>query len=788
MKWLNGYKIRLVLVGFVIAALLTQPAIGSDSEGVPPIADAGSSRYAAQDTVMLDGTGSYDPDNSGTLSYDWRQISGPQLQFVGRREVANKAIPIISGFVQTSEIQECEFELVVSDGELTSLPDTVKVIIVPDFGADTLRHQNPPFDRNKPTVIYFGGGNCITGGGSFGGKAWFEKVNIISFPNYGPDPKAVVPRTYYKYGDMIIVYLSAEAPNYNQPIQSSGYSTGGQPAIDVGIRLNLNYTDIRYAVNCVTFFDSTPYCRDYSESITAFLGSSVDGEQCWAVAYVCTTERPGWAANPPHYEANYPPFYENVLNVWLTTSGSWWAGRHAFAQSWYEASPTVSDMNNFNHGVVAGAYWSVIGPGKNIQLAFTPGVETYKFTWYGDASSGYMDFYDEGIYPGRLPEPVTLVGPADGAVVDANGAVFSCEESENTVGYQLLFGPDPERVMDYYIISDTLSPPSEVIIASPFEQTWWTVKVYDQYGSTIYADPIRVNFENSATHLIENITIGKRYGSFWHAIDYARNGHEIVVSPGVYQGKINFKGKNLTLRSTDPNDPAVVAATILTGDGNNNLVTFSNSEDASCVLAGFTITNANNGIYCFGSSPTITNCSIVGNVSAGIKLYMGSNPTVSNCIIAGNGGSGLAMFKFTSGRNILVNSPTIVNCTIVGNSEIGISEGTPTVINSIIHSNGVQIAGSSAAVQYSNVQGGWTGEGNIDADPLFADPDNGDYHLKSQAGRWEPSSQAWLIDDVTSPGIDAGDPGTPIGLEPLPNGSIINMGAYGGTSKASKSP
>lgn len=34
-------------------------------------------------------------------------------------------------------------------------------------------------------------------------------------------------------------------------------------------------------------------------------------------------------------------------------------------------------MNQFNNGVIAGAYWSVIGPGKNLQLASTPDVETY---------------------------------------------------------------------------------------------------------------------------------------------------------------------------------------------------------------------------------------------------------------------------------------------------------------------------------------------------------------------------------------------------------------------------
>jgi len=59
--------------------------------------------------------------------------------------------------------------------------------------------------------------------------------------------------------------------------------------------------------------------------------------------------------------------------------------------------------------------------------------------------------------------------------------------------------------------------------------------------------------------------------------------------------------------------------------------------------------------------------------------------------------------------------------------------------------------------------------------------------LKSQAGRWDLAGQSWSADDVTSPCIDAGAPDTPIGLEPLPNGGIVNMGVYGATSQASKS-
>ena len=489
-------KTARMLTILVLALGLAVEIANTATINQAPIANAGSSRYAAQDPVQLDGTGSFDPDNSGTLSYEWRQISGLPVIIID----ANTATPTIggsmqpgigrdkslkiSGFTQTGEIQECEFELVVSDGELTSLPDNVKVIIVPDFGADTLTQENPPFDPDKPTIIYFGGGNCITGGGYWGSTTWVERANVISFPNYGPDPNyspGIVdsPRTYYRCGDIIIVYLSSVAPDYKQPIQTSGWSTGGQPAIDVGIHLNLTYADARYAVNRVTLLDARA-CRDFSDSIIQFLDSSVDGEQCWVDNYRANTCGP--------YPC-WPSFYPNVLRVGSELS-------HAGVPTWYKDSLTDSDMNQFNHGVIAGAYWSVIGPGKNLQLASTPDTLTYTFQWYGSSSSGYMDFYDQSNHSGRLPEPVTLVGPEDSAFVDANGVVLSCEVSENAIGYQLLFGYEPYRVMDYVIVSDTPEPPSEVITTFPFEQTFWTVRVYDEYGSTIYANPICIYPEN----------------------------------------------------------------------------------------------------------------------------------------------------------------------------------------------------------------------------------------------------------------------------------------------------
>jgi hypothetical protein len=136
-----------------------------------------------------------------------------------------------------------------------------------------------------------------------------------------------------------------------------------------------------------------------------------------------------------------------------------------------------------------------------------------------------------------------------------------------------------------------------------------------------------------------------------------------------------------------------------------------------------------------------------------------------------------------------------------------------TVLNSILWGNWpkeIQTEGDDLPIiRYCVVADGWPGLGNLKTDPLFAGlgrwvdcsnpavvvaPDDpsatwvmGDYHLQSQAGRWNPTMCTWLQDDLTSPCIDAGDPRSWAGEEPFPNGGIVNMGAYGGTVHACKS-
>jgi len=221
------------------------------------------------------------------------------------------------------------------------------------------------------------------------------------------------------------------------------------------------------------------------------------------------------------------------------------------------------------------------------------------------------------------------------------------------------------------------------------------------------------------------------------------------------------------------------------------------------------------------SDPTLIGCSFVANTArlGGGMRNSDSSPTLTNCLIVENVAhcpSGYTLYNWSpiSGRGGGIYSyksiEVLINCTISGNraaeSTGGICncDGAVVMTNCILRGNDLQQISGDAIVSYSNVQGGWPGEGNLDVDPLFVRPDRleadvvlvsiyndllieGDYHLKSQSGRWDPVKEKWVIDSVSSPCIDSGDPENPCGFEPLPNGGIINMGAYGGTAEASMS-
>jgi hypothetical protein len=234
---------------------------------------------------------------------------------------------------------------------------------------------------------------------------------------------------------------------------------------------------------------------------------------------------------------------------------------------------------------------------------------------------------------------------------------------------------------------------------------------------------------------------------------------------------------------------------------------------ANCVISENSTGVIGGAVFCEQGSVTMTDCIVsrnsAGTWGGGIECYLNASLNMIRCEVIRNTSQRQGGGVECTDRS----SMTLTNCQIIRNSAAAWGGGlscdttaSATVINSILWENtastGYEISlanGSTFGITYCNVAGGRTGisveggstlnwgVGNIDADPYFADPDNDKYYLKSEAGRWDPNSQSWVQDAVTSPCIDAGDPNSDWRPELWPHGMRANMGAYGGTALASKS-
>ncbi|WP_292462608.1 disaggregatase related repeat-containing protein [Methanolobus sp.] len=172
----------------------------------------------------------------------------------------------------------------------------------------------------------------------------------------------------------------------------------------------------------------------------------------------------------------------------------------------------------------------------------------------------------------------------------------------------------------------------------------------------------------------------------------------------------------------------------------------------------------------------------------GIWLDGWSNVIIENNVVDGSMGDGIAY-----GQRF-ANTQSATYTTIVRNNIVTNTVDSPVLtndgygINNRLGSNYKFVLENNLV--WNNVKGNYGNVGShgtdINVDPLFADPSNQDYSLKSAAGRWTGNS--WVFDTVTSPAIDAGSPKSDYSQEPAPNGNRINIGRYGNTAEASRSP
>jgi len=190
------------------------------------------------------------------------------------------------------------------------------------------------------------------------------------------------------------------------------------------------------------------------------------------------------------------------------------------------------------------------------------------------------------------------------------------------------------------------------------------------------------------------------------------------------------------------------------------------TSDPNLVHCTFSLNRAeqNGGGIAGGGTGTMSFCLFSKNVAAyGGGLHNDSSSvTIRHCTFCANTADSGGGIYYDGGIS------EVRNCTLIDNTADNgkalacvISTDEPNdllVINSILWDGGDEVWHDDKvvfSVTYCDVQGGWSGGavgvGNIDVDPCFVDAANGDYHLKSQAGRWD--SQTYRSADFQGDGI-----------------------------------
>ena len=247
--------------------------------------------------------------------------------------------------------------------------------------------------------------------------------------------------------------------------------------------------------------------------------------------------------------------------------------------------------------------------------------------------------------------------------------------------------------------------------------------------------------------------VPENYETVQDAVNASSNGDTVLVEPGIHVGPVEFNGRSVVVgsRFLTTGNQDFIASTIIDCEGNDrSVVVFRRRENENSGLTGLTLQNASTGygggIYCNAARPRLSYLLIRNNEAersgGGIYCTQGSNPTLDHVTLVGN-------YAGTGGG---IHCPDTTS--------------TPIIVNSIIRGNEPPALPNWLDIIFSNVENGFDGEGNIDADPIFVDPDNLDFRIG-----WESFPEQ---DETCSPCIDTGDPRSP----PDPDGSRTDMGAF----------
>jgi hypothetical protein len=222
------------------------------------------------------------------------------------------------------------------------------------------------------------------------------------------------------------------------------------------------------------------------------------------------------------------------------------------------------------------------------------------------------------------------------------------------------------------------------------------------------------------------------------------------------------------------------------GEGGGGIYNDGNGEDSRPTLIGCTFSGnwaeyGGGAMYNTLTNVTVVNCTFSRNwtnVGGGIENQSG-NLTLTNCAFSGNYAT-----WWGGGLHSVRSNLILTNCTFSGNAaphgnaiaccwDWGWYPSNIELANCILWDGGNEICntdGSTITITYSNVQGGWPGEGNISADPCFVMPGywdsngvwvKGDYHLLPDSPCIDAGTDAGVYTDIEGnvrpfdyPGVD----------------------------------
>ncbi|MBI1827805.1 MAG: FG-GAP repeat protein [Planctomycetes bacterium] len=286
-------------------------------------------------------------------------------------------------------------------------------------------------------------------------------------------------------------------------------------------------------------------------------------------------------------------------------------------------------------------------------------------------------------------------------------------------------------------------------------------------GDTVLiADGAYSGSGNYYVYVPKDVIIRSENGPFRTTIDLQSQGNAFGFDPG--SGWYTQRLEGITFRNGYNSQGGAVSC----GQQAKTRIT-------NCVFNNNRASNRGGGaIWCWtGSRVTIDHCVMTNNAGyekGGAIFNEGGNTTIRNSVITGNfggfGGGGVC-----AGGSVMISDSLITdnlsyedgnvgggglaasdgshvgirNCTLsnnkssAGGAVYATDDSTVDISNSILRGDRAPtpIVGIAVTARYCDVQGGWPGVGNFDADPLFFAPQKSAFHLAHG-----------------SPCIDAGDP------------------------------